>query len=68
MTIIKEFELGYIDKQIFYYHLAGSGQQLINEEGLTRFIFYIEAAGDYHKNEYYIIPFISDNSADCICC
>lgn len=57
MTIIKEFELGYINQQEFFYHLTGSGQQLINDEGLQRFVFYIESAGGYHKNQYYIIPF-----------
>lgn len=57
MTIIKEYEFGYIDQETFFYYLSGSGQQLINAEGMDRYIFYIESAGDYHQYDYYIIPF-----------
>lgn len=56
MTIIKEYETGYIDRNSFLDHLFGSGQQLINREGVERFMFYINSANNDYDS-YYIIPF-----------
>jgi hypothetical protein len=49
MNIIDEYEAGLLSYKDFQHYLWGSGQRLINEVGLDKFIFYLNA----EEGEYY---------------
>lgn len=57
MNIIQEYELHYIDFEKLAEDIWGYGLQLINEVGLNRFCFYVEAASGYHDFKFYIENF-----------
>ncbi|HIB1923752.1 TPA: hypothetical protein ACWWGN_002973 [Enterococcus faecium] len=54
MNIIQQYELKYITFDQLSEEIWGYGQRLINEVGVERFSFYVEAAAGYHKYEYCI--------------
>lgn len=57
MTVIKQYELGYLTLEIFMKLLLGCGQRTIAEEGLNRFCFYIEKEAGRIPYDYYIVPY-----------
>lgn len=57
MTLIKLYELRYIPRDFFLEQILGCGQQIIAEEGIDRFKFYIERQGGRIKYDYYLIPY-----------
>lgn len=63
LNAIQLYELGYIDQDCFFDLFTGCGDQTIAEEGIDRFLFYINliAASDKtgHENDfgYFIVPY-----------
>lgn len=52
MNIIQEYEAGLVTYQELQTYIWGCGQRLINEVGLEKFIFYLNAGeGDYYGEE-----------------
>ncbi|MHC5216820.1 hypothetical protein ACYSNR_09135 [Enterococcus sp. LJL128] len=49
MNLIDEYEQGLISYEEFQNLIWGCGQRLINEIGIEKFVFYLNA----NKNEYY---------------
>ncbi|MGO2638676.1 MAG: hypothetical protein ACTH9D_06600 [Enterococcus viikkiensis] len=62
MTLIKLYELAYIQRAYFLEQLLGCGQQIIAEEGLDRFKFYLERQAARITYDYYVIPYIKEDS------
>lgn len=62
MTLIKLYELGYIQRAYFLEQLLGCDQQIIAEEGLDRFKFYLERQAARITYDYYVIPYIKEDS------
>ncbi|HBK5172799.1 TPA: hypothetical protein LQC04_002338, partial [Enterococcus faecium] len=56
MNIIQQYELKYITFDQLSEEIWGYGQRLINEVGVERFSFYVEAAAGYHNFRFYIFP------------
>ncbi len=54
MNIIQQYELKYITFEQLSKEIWGYGQRLINEVGIERFCFYIEASAGYHNYKYYV--------------
>ncbi|MBY3641132.1 hypothetical protein NMC72_07295 [Enterococcus faecium] len=54
MNIIQQYEQKYITFEQLSEEIWGYGQRLINEVGIERFCFYIEASAGYHNYKYYI--------------
>ncbi|MBO1139883.1 hypothetical protein FQS87_08235 [Enterococcus avium] len=57
MTLIKMYELGYIQQGVFLELLLGCGQRTIAEEGVERFKFYIERKAGRVSYDFYVIPY-----------
>ena len=63
LNAIQLYELGYIDQDRFFNLFTGCGEQTVAEEGIERFLFYINliAHSDKvgHENDfaYFIIPY-----------
>lgn len=63
LNAIQLYELGYIDQNYFFDLFTGCGEQTIAEEGIDRFLFYINlsAVSDKagHENDfgYFIVPY-----------
>ncbi|EMW5792518.1 hypothetical protein [Enterococcus faecium] len=53
MNIIQQYELKYITFDQLSEEIWGYGQRLINEVGVERFSFYVEAAAGYHNFRFY---------------
>ncbi|OJG96791.1 hypothetical protein RV18_GL001837 [Enterococcus termitis] len=52
MNIIEEYEAGLINFEEFEKYIWGCGQRLINEVGIDKFIFYLNAKeGEYYDKE-----------------
>ncbi|GGC87681.1 hypothetical protein [Enterococcus wangshanyuanii] len=52
MNIIEEYEAGLLHYDDFQHYLWGSGQRLINEVGLDKFIFYLNAEeGEFYEEK-----------------
>lgn len=54
MTVIKQYELGYLTQEAFLELLLGCSQRTIAEEGFDRFCFYIEKEAGRNPYDYYI--------------
>lgn len=54
MNIIQQYELQYISFEELSDEIWGYGQRLVNEVGIKRFVFYVEASAGYHDYKYYI--------------
>ncbi|MCX3904006.1 hypothetical protein NMC70_14725 [Enterococcus faecium] len=52
----QQYELKYITFDQLSEEIWGYGQRLINEVGVERFSFYVEAAAGYHNFRFYIFP------------
>ena len=65
LNAIQLYELGYIDQDRFFNLFTGCGEQTVAEEGIERFLFYInliaesDKAGHEHDFAYFIIPYPS---------
>jgi hypothetical protein len=57
MTLIKLYELHYISREFFLEQILGCGQRTLNEEGIDRFVFYLERSAGRVKYDYYLIPY-----------
>lgn len=63
LNAIQLYELGYIDQNYFFDLFTGCGEQTIAEEGIDRFLFYInliavsDKAGHDNDFAYFIIPY-----------
>lgn len=63
LSPIKLYELKYIDQNCFFDLFTGCGEQTLAEEGIDRFLFYINliAGSDKvgHENDfgYFIVPY-----------
>lgn len=63
LNTIKLYELKYIDQKSFFDRFTGCGEQTIAEEGIDRFLFYINLIAVIDKAEhennlgYFIIPY-----------
>ena len=57
MNLIKLYELRYISREFFLEQILGCGQRTINEEGINRFVFYLERSAGRVKYDYYLIPY-----------
>lgn len=57
MTVIKQYELGYLTLETFMELLLGCGQRTIAEEGFDRFCFYIEKEAGRNPYDYYITTY-----------
>lgn len=57
MTLIKLYELHYIDRAFFLEQILGCGQRTIAEEGIERFCFYLERSAGRIHYDYYVIPY-----------
>ena len=62
MTVIKLYELHYITRDFFLEQILGCGQRTIAEEGLNRFKFYLERQAARITYDYYVIPYIKEDS------
>lgn len=52
MNIIEEYETGLLSYHEFHLYIWGCGQRLINDVGLDRFIFYLNAEeGEFYEQE-----------------
>lgn len=52
MNLIEEYEAGLISYEEFEKYIWGCGQRLINEIGLDKFVFYLNAEeGEYYAKE-----------------
>ncbi|MBO0445536.1 hypothetical protein JZO78_04200 [Enterococcus ureilyticus] len=52
MNLIDEYEAGLLTYQEFQMYIWGCGQRLINEVGLDKFTFYLNAEeGEYYEQE-----------------
>ncbi|MBO0473492.1 hypothetical protein JZO86_07215 [Enterococcus ureasiticus] len=52
MNLIKEYENGLLTYQEFQQIIWGCGQRLINDVGLDKFVFYLNAEeGEYYAKE-----------------
>ncbi len=52
MNLIEEYETGLLTYQEFQMFIWGCGQCLINEVGLAKFIFYLNAEeGEFYEQE-----------------
>lgn len=54
MTLIHQYELGYLSQEMFFEQLLGSGQQLIAAEGLERYVFYLQCEASRIDCRYFI--------------
>lgn len=52
VNIIEEYERGLLSYEEFQYYIWGCGQRLINEVGIEKFVFYLNA----EEGEYYEQP------------
>lgn len=65
LNAIQLYELRYIDQECFFNLFSGCGEQTIAEEGIDRFLFYINLIANSdkagHENEcaFFIIPYKS---------
>lgn len=57
MTLIKLYELHYIDRDYFLEQILGCGQRTIAEEGINRFCFYLERSAGRVIYDYFVIPY-----------
>lgn len=57
MSLIKLYELGYISRDFFLEQILGCGQRTINQEGIDRFVFYLERSAGRVEYDYYLIPY-----------
>lgn len=57
MTMIKLYELHYITRDFFLEQILGCGQRTIAEEGIDRFMFYLDLSAGRTENCYYIAPY-----------
>lgn len=52
MNLIEEYEAGLINFEEFEKYIWGCGQRLINEVGLDKFIFYLNAKeGEFYEEK-----------------
>ncbi|MBO0423880.1 hypothetical protein [Enterococcus plantarum] len=52
MNLIDDYEAGLLSYEEFQHFLWGFGQRLINEVGLDKFVFYLNAEeGEFYEQE-----------------
>jgi|GEM_PF-7132748 len=68
LNAIKLYELGYIAQATFFDLITGCGEQTALEEGIDRFLFYLNLVATSEKEEksfgYFILPYSSDTKPD----